>query len=142
MPLLEQVLKSYPDKVKLVIKHFPLQMHKEAREAAAASLAAHRQGKFWEFQDQLFDNLRKLSDEKFLEIARQLNLDQDRFVREMNGPEITAKINHDLQDGRQAGVKGTPAIFVNGRRLKQRSLQGFSVLIDKELARIKELNGK
>jgi protein-disulfide isomerase len=54
-----------------------------------------------------------------------LGFDQAEFEKKMNDPRITAMIRQDLQDGAQAGVRGTPTIFINGRRLKNRSLQGF-----------------
>lgn len=136
MPLLEQVLEKYPDKVKLVFKHFPLRNHKYARKAAAAALAADRQGKFWEYQAQLFKNVRKLSDQKIQEIAHQLSLDEEEFQKNMNDPKISAKISKDIQDGNKAGVRGTPAVFVNGRLLRQRSVQGFRTIIEKELQKM------
>ena len=130
------MLKKYPDKVKLVFKHFPLRNHKYAKKAAAAALAADRQGKFWDYQDRLFKNFNRLSDQKIQEIARELGLDDVQFQKDMNDAKILAKISRDIQDGNNAGVRGTPAVFVNGRLLRQRSLQGFQTLIDKELKKM------
>jgi protein-disulfide isomerase len=136
LPLLEQVLEKYPDKVKVVFKHFPLGNHKYAKKAAAAALAADRQGKFWDYQDQLFENFNRLSDQKIQEIARELGLDDVQFQKDMNDTKILAKISRDIQDGNNAGVRGTPTVFVNGRLLRQRSLQGFQTMIDKELKKM------
>jgi protein-disulfide isomerase len=141
LPLLEQVLEKYPDKVKLVFKHFPLRNHKYARKAAAAALAADRQGKFWEYQDQLFKNFTKLSDQKMQEIAHQISLDEGQFQKNMNDPKILAKISKDIQDGNKAGVRGTPTVFVNGRLLRQRSLEGFNSVIEKELQKTGKKDG-
>jgi protein-disulfide isomerase len=141
LPLLEQVLEKYPDKVKLVFKHFPLRNHKYARKAAAAALAADRQGKFWEYQDQLFKNFSKLSDQKMQEIAHQISLDEGQFQKNMNDPKILAKISKDIQDGNKAGVRGTPTVFVNGRLLRQRSLEGFNSVIEKELQKTGKKDG-
>ena len=135
MPLLEQVLDTYPDKVKIVYKNFPLQRHKYARNAAIAALAADRQGKFWEFHDLLFENYQKPDDPKIKEIAQQLKLDLKAFENDLKNPEIEAKVQRDFLDGQKAEVRGTPTIFVNGRMLKNRSLQGFQTLIDKELTK-------
>jgi protein-disulfide isomerase len=132
-PLLEQVLEMYPEKVKIVYKNFPLKMHEYAQKAAIAAMAAHRQGKFWEFHDLLFENYKKPDDQKIMELAKQLGLDLKAFEKDMKDPEISAKIQRDVIDGQKAGVRGTPTIFVNGRRLKNRSLQGFQELIDKAL---------
>ena len=111
-------------------------MHKYARKAAIAALAADRQGKFWEFHDLLFENYKQPDDKKIKEIARQLNLDLKAFENDLKNPEIVAKVQRDLIDGQNAGVRGTPTIFINGRRLKNRTLQGFKALIDKELSKI------
>ena len=108
-------------------------MHKYAKNAAIAALAAHRQGKFWEFHDLLFEHYKQPDDQKIKEIAQQLELDLVVFEKDMKNPEIGAKVQRDFQDGQQAGVRGTPTIFVNGRRLKNRNMQGFKALIDKQL---------
>jgi protein-disulfide isomerase len=128
------VLEKNPNTVKLVYKNFPLPRHRFSTKAAAAALAAGRQGKFWEYHDRLFDSYRNLSDEKFKEIAKELNLNQLEFERGMKDPEILARVRRDTMDGKRAGVSGTPTIFINGRKLKNRTLQGFQALIDKELA--------
>jgi len=138
LPLLEQVLKKYPDKVKLVFKNFPLRNHKFARKAAAAALAANRQGKFLEFQARLFKNFNRLSDKKIQEFARELSLNEEEFQKDMKASKILAMISEDIQDGERAGVRGTPTIFINGRLLRQRSVEGFRVIIEKELAKFKK----
>ena len=136
MPLLEQVLEKYPQDVKLVYMDFPLRNHKFSKPAAIAAKAAGRQGKFWEFQHEITQVFNQLSEAKLDEIAKKLNLDMERFNRDRQDPELENEINKDLQEGFQAGVRGTPTIFINGRRLKQRSLQGFQAMIDSELAKL------
>jgi protein-disulfide isomerase len=129
------VLKRYPNDVKLIIKHFPLRNHKFARKAAAAALAANEQGKFWEFHHQLFKNYKTINDAKIQDIAKELGLDINKFKKEMKSPAISKLISRDLQNGRQAGVGGTPTIFINGKILKKRDLSGFSAMIEAELKR-------
>ncbi len=129
------MLGKYPDETKVVFKNFPLRNHKFAVRAAIAALAAKRQGKFWEFHDQLFKNYNRLSDQKIEEIAKELSLKEEQFRADMKDPQIQAKIRQDMLDGKSAGVTGVPTIFVNGKRLKQRSLQGFRAIIEKELAK-------
>jgi len=102
-------------------------------EAATAALAADKYGKFWQFHDQLFNEYNKLNDKKFKEIARNFGLNVEEFEKEMKNPKIAAKIQKDVLDGREAGITGTPTIFFNGRRLKDFSLNGLQMLIDKEL---------
>jgi protein-disulfide isomerase len=127
------VLEKYPATVKLVFKNFPLDMHPLARKAASAALAAHRQAKFWEYHHRLFEGMSSLSDQKFLDIAKELNLDIERFRKDMNDQSVQGVIQRDVQNGSAAGVTGTPTIFVNGKRLTNRSLQGFQQMIDEEV---------
>jgi protein-disulfide isomerase len=138
LPLLEQVLEKYLNEVKLVHKDFPLRNHKYAQKAAAAALAANRQGKFWEFHDRLFKNANRLNDQKLQEIARELTLNEEKFKKDMQDPEILKIISQDIRDGAKAGVRGTPTIFINGRLLRQRSLQEFQRIIEKELEKLKK----
>lgn len=111
----------------------PLRFHKFAEPAARAALAAGEQGKFWEFHDKLFASP-TLSDEVIDAIAFQLELDIDQFEQDRNSEKVIQQINQDLRDAQQAGVTGTPTIFINGRKLKQRSMQGFQQLIDEMAA--------
>ncbi len=135
MPLLEQVLEKYPGRVKLVFKNFPLRNHAQAKPAAIAALAAGEQGKFWEYHDMIFENYKELNNEAFEKFARDLGLDMKKFAADRKSGDLADLVNADLQEGSRAGVRGTPSIFVNGRRLNQRSLEGFSAVIDRELAK-------
>lgn len=130
------MLENNTGKVKLVFKNFPLRRHKYATKAAMAALAADKYGKFWTFHDRLFLEHDKLSDQKIREIARNLGFNSDEFKKMMTDPKILAKIQRDVLEGRQAGVTGTPTVFVNGRRLRDYSLNGLQMLIDKELEKM------
>ena len=136
MPVFEQVLEKYPQDVKVVFKNFPLRNHKFAIKAAVAALAADSQGKFWEFHDLLFKNYNKLSDQKIQEIAQAVGLNMEDYEKKKNDPAIKRKVNQDFSEGRQAGVRGTPSIFINGIRLRDRSLKGFQAAIDKQLQKL------
>jgi protein-disulfide isomerase len=137
VPVLEQVLEKFPQQVKVIFKHFPLRNHKYAFKAAQASMAADKQGKFWEFHDLLFKDYSKLNDQKVTEIRTSLNLDADQFQREMLDPGIKALIDADLRNGKSAGVRGTPTIFINGKLLRDKSLKGFQRQINQELKQLK-----
>jgi len=133
------VLEQYPNDVKLVFKNFPLtRIHKSAQNAAIAALAANQQGKFWEYHAELFKNYNNLNDAKFEEFAQSLGLNMEQFKQDMKNPALAAMVQRDLKDGVDAGVRGTPSIFVNGRQLQQRSLPGFKQAIDAELAKKKK----
>ena len=131
--LLDQVVEKYPQKVKEVYMNFPVRSHKYAETAARAALAADKQGKFWEFHDKLFQNANQLNDEKVREIAKELNLNMEQFEKDWQSGETLTKVRSDIDQGSRIGVRGVPAVFINGRQLKQRSLEGFSAIIDKEL---------
>jgi len=135
VPLLEQVLGQYPKDVKLVFKNYPLQNHKFAMKAATAALAAGSQGKFWEFHDLLFKDYNRLNDEKVKEIAKKLDLNEQEFEKKTADPQIVQIIRQDYREGVNAGVSGTPTLFINGKLLRNRSMDGFRELIDKELGK-------
>lgn len=132
------MLETYPEQVRLVFKNFPLRNHKFARNAAISALAANRQGKFWEFHDSLFSNFNRLSNQKVREIAHKLGLNEEEFEGDMKDPKIVSMISRDIRDGARAGVRGVPTIFINGRILRNRTLEGFRSVIDKELKKLKD----
>jgi protein-disulfide isomerase len=136
VPVFEQVLEKYPEDVKLVFKNFPLRNHKFAMKAAVAALAAESQGKFWEFHDLLFENYNKLNDQKIQEIALAVGLNPEEYEKQKKDAAIERRVKQDLSDGRRAGVRGTPTIFINGIRLRDRSLKGFQAAIDKQLQKL------
>jgi protein-disulfide isomerase len=127
------VLKQYPKEVKLVYKEFPLRNHRFSKSASLAAIAAGKQGKYWQMHDKIFENYSSLSEEKLKGFAKELDLDMSQFEKDRNDFSAKKLIQRDLQNGAAAGVHGTPTIFVNGRRLKQRSLEGFKNIIDSEL---------
>ncbi len=134
-PQLKQVQADYPDQVKVVFKNFPLRSHPFARTAAIAAMAAHRQGKFWEYHDLVFANYNQLDDGKFRQFAEELKLDLERFEKDREDPETWSVVNRDAREGIDAGVRGTPTVFVNGRLLKNKNPEGFAAAIDEALGR-------
>ncbi len=133
VPTLNQVLAAYPTQVRIVYKHFPLNMHKSARQAAIASIAARNQGKFWPLHDQLFANYNALDGGKIRELAESVGLDMNRFDKDIADPALQKEIAADLQLGTASGVRGTPSVYINGAQLKDSSLGGFRRAIDAEL---------
>jgi protein-disulfide isomerase len=131
------VLDKYPDNVKLVVKNYPLSSHKFAYKAASAALAANDQGKFWEFHSALFKNYNALNDAKIQDIAKELGLDMEKFNKDMQSPAIKGLIERDLTNGRQAGINGTPTIFINGKTSEDRNLPGIYQVIEAELRKKK-----
>ena len=127
------MLEKNPKTVKIIFKNFPIRSHKFAVQAAVAALAADRQGKFWDFHDELFKQYNKLNEEKVQEIAAKLKLDKAQFEKDRKDPLLLEQIKYDYNEGIRVGINSVPSVFVNGRKLKDRSLKGFQTLIDKEL---------
>ena len=127
------MLDKYENKVKLVFKNFPLESHGFAFMAATAALAANQQKKFWEYHKKLFENVNSLDDRKLETLAAELGLAMDKFKLDMQSSSINNVINRDIGDGYMAEVSGIPAVFVNGKRLEDQSLQGFQQVVDFEL---------
>jgi protein-disulfide isomerase len=136
--VLEQLLEKYPDQVKLIFLSFPLRNHRFAKKAAIAAFAAKKQGKFWEYHDRLFANLDSINDQKFLEIAREVGLDMERFEKDINDLKIVARINQDIRLGAYLEVRATPTVFINGSVSKGRTLEALQADVEQELRKVKK----
>jgi protein-disulfide isomerase len=129
-PVIDSVVHAFPRDVRLVYKHFPLSFHAQARAAAAAAIAAGKQGRFFEFRARTVPHFRDLNEGLYLSIARDLNLDMGRFRRDMAlTDEVNALLDADIELGRSVGVEGTPTLFVNGRLAEDRSFDYFAGLV-------------
>jgi len=133
-PILEEVLKTYGNKVRLVVRDFPLNMHANARKAAEAANAARAQGKFFEYAALLFQRQTALDVPSLKKYASELGLDRARFDAELDSGKYAAEVRHDIDDGEIYGVDSTPAIFVNGLALREMSSEALRALIDRRLA--------
>jgi protein-disulfide isomerase len=112
---LDAVLKAFPTQVRLVFREYPLESHSQAALAAAAALAAHRQGKFWPLHNAMFAHRQDLSRPAIEAMATKAGIDMKRFEADWSAKETLATITRDIQDGDRAGVDGTPTIFINGQ---------------------------
>lgn len=139
--LLNGLLDEYRGKVRVAFKNFPLKMHEFSRQAALAGLAAQRQGKFWLLHDLLFANYHNLNQKKIDELAQQAGLDMERYKMDLLDPELEKLIEADIAEGKAIGVRGTPTLFVNGRRVQKRTDAAISQMIDEELARLGQSQG-
>lgn len=114
---LERLRSEYPEQVRVVFKHFPLEIHPESMLAHRAAAAAAAQGRFWELHDRIFAAPGALDRAGLLHHARALGLDLEAFERALDGPESEAAVRRDMAEGAALGVQGTPAFFINGRSL-------------------------
>lgn len=116
VPQIDALMQGYPTQVKLIFKQYPLESHSHAAYAAAAALAAQKQGKFWQMHDAMFANRDNLTPQNILALAQKLGLDTKRFQADLNSTEVRETLTRDVQDGDSAGVQGTPTLFINGQR--------------------------
>lgn len=111
-----QVMAAYPNDVRWVYKHFPLDsIHPFARDAAEAAECAAEQNKFWEYADKLYENQSQFSVEFFKKLAGDLKLNTTKFNDCLDSGKFATKVNADYQAGINAGVRGTPGNFINGQ---------------------------
>lgn len=115
-PLLEKITLELQSKVRLIVKYFPVRGHKGAIPAGLAAWAALRQGKFWEFHSLLYKNFKKNSEENLLSYAKELNLNLEKFKKDMSDPKIKDNFAKSKLEGLKNGVEGTPTIFVNNKK--------------------------
>lgn len=125
-PVLKRVIAEFGDKVRLVVRDFPLtSVHEHAFAAAVAANAARKQGKFFEYSELLYNNQDALDDASLKQYAAEAGLNVSRFEKDLRDPDIAAEIRKDIEDGKSYGVTGTPGIFVNGYRIRTLSESSF-----------------
>jgi len=118
------------------LRHYPLPFHKDAVPAARATQAALRQSqdKAWALADIMFAKYRALKPDNIEAYAGEAGLDVDKFKTDFASAEVKKEVDGDMKAARAAGVRGTPAIYVNGMQYRgPRNVEGFSQLIDEEL---------
>ena len=143
-PELKILERDYGDEVRFVFHQYPLSIHKHAEEAAHAAEAAALQNHFWEMHDMLYQNQLSWSVAEdvrpvFLQYARMLGLDVDRFERDMDSPGVAEHVKLDMERGQSQGVQGTPTLFINGRQLKPEVMtdEGLRMALDYMLGKKK-----
>jgi protein-disulfide isomerase len=133
-PVLEEVLKSYGEKVRFVVRDFPLDRHENARKAAEAANAANAQGKFFDYIAILFKRQNALDIASLKKYATELGLDRAKFDAALDRGLYAAEVKRDIEDGEMYGVGVTPTIFINGVQLRTLSAEGLREAIDRAAA--------
>ena len=114
-PVLRQILDEFKGDVRIYFKHYPLPQHTNARLAAEAAVAAQKQGKFWQFQDKLWENQDSLSPAGMEKFAKELGLDVSKFRADLDDVKTKAHVQKDRVDGGTLGLSSTPTLYINGR---------------------------
>jgi protein-disulfide isomerase len=132
----EEVLKKYGSKIRVVYRDYPLKFHQNAETAAMGAECAEEQGKFWEMHKAMFANQQKLAAADLVETAGSIGVDKEKFKTCLDSGKYRAEVQKDFEDGMKAGVSGTPTFFINGIPVVgARSVDSFSEIIDSELER-------
>jgi protein-disulfide isomerase len=131
---IDQALREYPGRIKLVFKSFPLDFHPDSRLAHQAALAADKQGKFWEMHDLIFGRQHTMKRNDLLAMAKEIGLDMDRFTKDLESEQVRAQIEAEQAEGKRRGVTGTPTFYVDGSPIEgAASLAQFEARIDQSL---------
>lgn len=143
-PVLAGLMEQYGEQIRFEYRHFPIERaHPYAVQAGAAAEAAGQQGKFYEFHDLLFDNQQEWSASPtpnvfFAQYAEQLELDMDMYSRHANASLLRDKVRAQQKQALEAGVTGTPTMFLNGERMEYSTYDEFitqvTAAIDPSLA--------
>lgn len=135
-PGLVELRAKYGDKIRWAFKFLPLEFHPEAKPAAYASLAANKQGKFWEYSQLLWSKQASLGEKTYVAVAQELKLDMDKFNKDRASDEVKKQVETDLADAEAAGARGTPHFLINGEALSgAQPASEFSKVIDADLAK-------
>lgn len=134
-PATWDAVKAYPNDVKYILKDFPLSFHPNARPAAKAALAAREQGKYWEMVEALFANGKELSEDKYKDLAKNLGLNVDKFMKDYKDKDADWEklIQEDMDVAQSANVRGTPTFFINGKLTQARDFDAWKSEIEKNL---------
>lgn len=136
--LMDEIKKKYGSKVKIAFKNFPLPFHNHAKKAAEAALCAHDQnkGKFWELHDKMFADQQGLAKDGLIAKAGTIGLDKKKFTECLDSNKFAKKVEENMAEGQNVGVKSTPTFFVNGQMINgAQPIEIFSEIIDEELAK-------
>ena len=112
-----QLQREYPDRLRFVFRHFPLEaIHPHARSAATAAEAAGAQTDFWRMHEYLFEHQKALAESDLHRYALELRLDGERLEHDRRSSRVRERVERDLASGEASGVQGTPTFYVNGIR--------------------------
>ncbi len=133
-PVLKKVLAEYGNKIRFVVRDFPLtNIHANAFRAALAANAANAQGKFFEYTEILYKNQMALDTDSLKKYAADLSLNRKQFDLDLESEKYAADVRKDMADGKNYGITGTPTFFVNGVKVRALSAESFRKAIEKAL---------
>lgn len=133
-PTVKQLIQTYPGKIRLVIKNYPYKYRDFSKIAAAASLAARDEGKYWEMHDILLTRSPKLDRASLISYAQELGLDVKKFTTSLDNQRYSKEIDGDVQLAESIDLYNTPTFYINGRQIVgERPFEYFKKIIDELL---------
>ena len=119
---LHELEKTYEGRIRVVFHHFPLTMHRWSPVAHQAAECANQSGKFWAYQDRLFTEQTVWSNTNdptpfFIQYAKEVELDLDRFASCLSDKTVYDKVLEDRRRGDGLQINSTPTFFINGDRV-------------------------
>lgn len=142
-PLLEGLYKKFGNNIGITFKNFPLSktcnprliddMQPQSCDAAFAALAAHRQNRFWNYHDQLFDSDLADDEKTLTSIAKKMGLNMEKWEQDRHSDEVKKQLSEDVKAGYQTSINGTPSVFINGRKISSLQEKVLNFLIQNEL---------
>jgi protein-disulfide isomerase len=139
-PFIEQLREQYDGRVTFVARYFPMPSHKNANNAAYAVESAARQGKFEQMYQRMYETQAEWGESQdskaslFRTYAEELGLNMTQYDADVKSPEVAARVQKDIDDGTELGVRGTPSFFLNGQQLMPSSTEQFTQAIEDALA--------
>jgi protein-disulfide isomerase len=135
-PVLRQIVDEFRNDVKVYFKHYPLPQHTNARLAAEAAVAANKQGKFWAYQDKLWDKQDDLSPALIEKLAKDSGLDVAKFRQDLASDAVKGRVQKDRDEGQALGLQATPTLYIDGREYTDpKDTESLREWIKEELSR-------
>ena len=119
MTVLNAVTARYPSAVRLQFRNFPLAFHPQAALAHEAAMIAARGFHFWEFAASLLDHQESIREQDLVAMAGRVGLDETAFAAALADHRYAPRVDADVEDAGRRGIRGSPAIVVDGNRDKR-----------------------
>ncbi len=132
---LREIVEENQGRVRLAYRSFPVSRQKGSIYSALAGLAAHRQSKFWQLHDMMFENRTRLNEDVIMALAEEAGIEMDQFREDILDPALEAQLRAEREQGEKLGVRGTPSLFINGR-FHNEPLRRLEIAIEEELVRV------
>jgi protein-disulfide isomerase len=134
--MMHQIVEAFPNDVKICFKHYPLPSHTNSRLAAEGAVAAQKQGKFWPYNEKIWENSDFLTPALLERIAKEVGLDVAKWRADKEADELKTRVSQDKSDGKALGITSTPTIYVNGRQFSGRhDLANLKDWVEEELGK-------